>query len=110
MNNAVGLADRGGNLTEEYSYPPFGKIIGSQPSLRLPSGQAAINPYLFAGRRYDEESGLYYFRNRYYSPELGRFITSDPILSGDSLVSLLNQTNFARNNYLSTGSLRSIMQ
>lgn len=31
------------------------------------------------GQQYDEESGLYYNRNRYYNPGLGRYITQDPI-------------------------------
>ncbi|EPF8261356.1 RHS repeat-associated core domain-containing protein, partial [Escherichia coli] len=38
-----------------------------QQSLRLP------------GQQYDEESGLYYNRNRYYDPLQGRYITQDPI-------------------------------
>ena len=37
------------------------------------------NPYLFTGRKYDVESGLYYYRARYYSPEIGRFLQTDPI-------------------------------
>ncbi len=32
-----------------------------------------------AGREYDQESKLYYMRARYYDPELGRFISEDPI-------------------------------
>ncbi|MCP4543657.1 MAG: RHS repeat-associated core domain-containing protein, partial [Chloroflexi bacterium] len=35
--------------------------------------------FTFHGRPYDEETGLYYFRNRYFDPELGRFITADPL-------------------------------
>ncbi|EAY9565623.1 RHS repeat-associated core domain-containing protein [Salmonella enterica] len=31
------------------------------------------------GQQYDEESGLYYNRHRYYSPGQGRYITQDPI-------------------------------
>lgn len=31
------------------------------------------------GQQYDEESGLYYNRHRYYNPEQGRYITQDPI-------------------------------
>ncbi|MEG2568220.1 MAG: RHS repeat-associated core domain-containing protein, partial [Acinetobacter sp.] len=31
------------------------------------------------GQQYDEESGLYYNRNRYYNPGLGRYITQDPV-------------------------------
>ena len=38
-----------------------------------------LNPYLFAGRRYDSFSGLYFNRNRYYQPKTGRFSSRDPI-------------------------------
>lgn len=31
------------------------------------------------GQQYNEESGLYYNRHRYYNPEQGRYITQDPI-------------------------------
>ncbi len=35
--------------------------------------------YGFTGREYDAESGLYYYRARYYDPQVGRFISRDPI-------------------------------
>ena len=45
-----------------------------------PLTESAIgNPYFFTGRRYDKETGLYYYRARYYSPELGRFLQHDPL-------------------------------
>jgi RHS repeat-associated protein len=34
---------------------------------------------LYTGREYETETGLYYMRARYYSPETGRFISRDPI-------------------------------
>jgi RHS repeat-associated protein len=37
------------------------------------------NSYLFTGREYDHESGLYYFRSRMWSPQAGRFMQRDPI-------------------------------
>ena len=54
-------------------YDEWGNLLGEenpeqlQQSLRLP------------GQQYDEESGLYYNRNRYYDPLQGRYITQDPI-------------------------------
>jgi len=47
----------------------------------------AEGQYLFTGRRLDEETGLYYYRARYYDVELGRFIGRDPIgyIDGASL-------------------------
>ncbi len=43
------------------------------------SGSLSGNYYTFTGRRSDPESELMYFRNRYYSPELGRFLSRDPV-------------------------------
>ena len=37
------------------------------------------NPYFFTGRRLDDETGNYYYRARYYSPDIGRFLQTDPI-------------------------------
>ncbi|MGH1428479.1 MAG: RHS repeat-associated core domain-containing protein [Arenicella sp.] len=36
-------------------------------------------PLRFAGQYHDKETDLYYNWNRFYSPQLGRYITSDPI-------------------------------
>jgi len=35
------------------------------------------NPYMFTGRRFDIETGLYYYRARYYNPHIGRFMQTD---------------------------------
>jgi RHS repeat-associated protein len=51
-----------------YSYSEFGMAWGGN-----------FATYRFAGYRYDVETGLYYVRARYYSPELGRFLQTDPI-------------------------------
>jgi RHS repeat-associated protein len=43
----------------------------------------AANGYSYTGREWDSETGLYYYRARYYDAEIGRFISEDPIgLSG----------------------------
>ena len=42
------------------------------------TGEASDNPFQYTGRENDG-TGLYYYRARYYSPELQRFISRDPI-------------------------------
>jgi RHS repeat-associated protein len=56
------------------SYDGFGRPMsatGAQP--------AVAGRFGFAGREWDSDTGLYYNRARYYDPELGRFISADPI-------------------------------
>ena len=40
---------------------------------------ATGNPFRYTGRRFDGESGLYYYRARYYDAALGRFLQTDPV-------------------------------
>src|SRR5262249_10292262 len=39
---------------------------------------AVTTRYLFTGREFDRETGLYYYRARYYDPATGRFLSEDP--------------------------------
>jgi len=66
------LTDEDGNIIERYSYDPYGSPVAPPNT---------PNPYLFAARRLDAETGLYYFRNRYFNPVQGRFQQRDPIRS-----------------------------
>ncbi|MFT5853031.1 MAG: RHS repeat-associated protein [Verrucomicrobiales bacterium] len=43
------------------------------------SASTVGNPYAFQGRRLDDETGNYYYRNRYYDPNTGQFLTIDPL-------------------------------
>jgi RHS repeat-associated protein len=42
-------------------------------------------PFKYTGRRLDPETGLYYYRARYYSAALGRFLQTDPVGYADQM-------------------------
>ena len=69
--NIVGLLDSAGQLTNEYHYSPFG--------LDEVVREGVVNPFRYAGRELDAETGFYYYRARYYDPQLQRFISADPL-------------------------------
>ena len=69
-DRSIGLTDTTGNLVEAYRYNAYGQPL---------QVSTVGNPYMFTGRRFDSETGLYYYRARYYSPQLRRFIEPDPI-------------------------------
>ena len=69
LGSTVALADSSGAVDTTYAYDPFGNVTVNG---------ADTNPYQFTGRENDG-TGLYYYRARYYSPTLQRFIAQDPI-------------------------------
>ena len=73
------LVDDQGAIVEQYEYDPFGKQSVYDGTGNALGGSAYGVVYGFQGRRHDAETGLMYFRNRYYDPHLGRFLTVDPI-------------------------------
>jgi len=79
------LTDSSGATVESYEYDVFGGTIIKDASDTVLSQSAIGNPYAFTGRELDPETGLYYYRARMYSPELGRFLQTDPIGYYDSM-------------------------
>jgi RHS repeat-associated protein len=80
--NVTGLASVSGTVVERYTYDPYGVATVYEADWDLlgdPSDSAYAWTYLHQGGRYDAASGLYYFRNRDYSPTLGRWVQVDPI-------------------------------
>jgi RHS repeat-associated protein len=75
LGSTIALANGSGAIETAYRYEPYGATISD--------GVSSSNMYQFTGR--ENDGGLYYYRNRYYSPALHRFIGQDPIgLAGGS--------------------------
>ncbi len=74
------LTNATGTVVEKYSYDIFGKAsISGATSQQLRATSSYSNRFMFTGREFLKEVGLYDYRNRVYSQELGRFLQTDPI-------------------------------
>jgi RHS repeat-associated protein len=79
LGSVVMLTDSNGAAYQSYSYDAWGKVTARDASGSVIASSAISAPWLFTGRRFDKESGLYHYRARTYSAELGRFLQMDPI-------------------------------
>jgi len=70
LGSTLALADATGNLPTQYTFEPFGNTTIA--------GSSTTNSFAYTGRELDA-TGLYFYRARYYNPQLNRFISEDPI-------------------------------
>jgi RHS repeat-associated protein len=71
------LSNPAGALAQTYTFDSFGKQTASSGSL--------TNSFQYTARESDMETGLYYYRARYYDPSAGRFLSQDPIYFGGGI-------------------------
>lgn len=69
------MLDNSGAKVVKYKYDAWGKAVSVVGTLTGTLG--ARNLFRYRGYNYDEETGLYYLRSRYYSPVVGRFVNAD---------------------------------
>ena len=87
LGSVIAITDSTGNVVQRYEYDSFGNIV----SMLDPN---FLQPYSYTGREYDPESGLYFYRARYYDEQIGRFISEDPI----GLKGGINKFSYVENN------------
>ena len=76
QNSTAYITGRRGEIENRYEYDAFGVIQNSREELP--------NRILYTGQQYDQTSGQYYLRARFYNPVLGRFVQEDEY-RGDGL-------------------------
>ena len=96
QGDIVGLLDNSGALVVEYRYDAWGKPIATTGSLAATLGKR--NPFRYRGYIYDEETGLYYLRSRYYNPVVGRFVNADGVQTSYSAMLQCNLYCYCLNN------------
>jgi len=78
LGNITGIFDSEGDYVVKYNYDAWGV-----PTQTITQGCESLdvihNPFMFKGYFYDEETGFYYLKSRYYAPVIGRFISMDAI-------------------------------
>lgn len=78
QGDVVAMVDTDGTQVVEYMYDAWGAPISKTGSLASTLG--SLNPFRYRGYVYDEETGLYYLRTRYYNPLWKRFINADTLI------------------------------
>ncbi|WP_437734865.1 RHS repeat-associated core domain-containing protein [Sorangium sp. So ce1335] len=94
------LTDEDGDVIERRSYDPFGQrrnpVWGERPPASFPSETTQG----FTGHESDDELGLVNMKGRIYDPRLGRFLTTDPIISLPFFGQSWNPYSYVLNNPL----------
>ena len=96
QNDIIALVDESGDTVVNYTYDSWGKVLSITGSRKDTIGQ--LNPFRYRGYYYDKETGMYYLKNRYYDPELRRFICADGVMISSENIDTYNLYVYCGNN------------
>jgi RHS repeat-associated protein len=71
LGSITSLSSSSGTTAATYAYDSFGQLTASTGSI--------VNPFQYTAREFDQETGIYEYRARYYDPTVGRFVGEDPL-------------------------------
>lgn len=73
VGSVTSESSHAGDAVAAHDYAPFGASLTSAGAVE------SRNRLQYTGRERDLDTGLYYYRARYYDPEIGRFLSEDPL-------------------------------
>ena len=85
QGDIVAILDENGNAVVSYGYDAWGAPLWCTGELAETLGK--VQPFRYRGYVFDEETGLYYLRSRYYNPQWGRFANADALIGAGKLLS-----------------------
>ncbi|WP_414485391.1 RHS repeat-associated core domain-containing protein [Stenotrophomonas sp. EMP41] len=85
LGSPVAITDSNGKVIERFTYEPYGSVVGI----------AAADGPGYSGHVFDSTTGLNYMQQRYYSPEIGAFLSVDPVAAYGGRSSLFNRYRYA---------------
>ena len=85
QGDIVAILDENGNTVVSYGYDAWGAPLWCTGELAETLGK--VQPFRYRGYVFDEETGLYYLRSRYYNPGWGRFVNADVLIGAGKLLS-----------------------
>ena len=83
QGDIVAILDENGNTVVSYGYDAWGAPLWCTGELAETLGK--VQPFRYRGYVFDEETGLYYLRSRYYNAERCRFVNADDCFSEKNL-------------------------
>ena len=104
LYRTTATSDSSGSVVEAYDTDAYGNTLifnqaGPGPNWWIGARRVsnALCQFIFTGQRFGAETGLYYYKRRYYSPVFGRFVSRDPIAAD------MNLYRYAKNRPLTDG-------
>lgn len=104
QDDIIGIINADGNKIVSYEYDSWGRLLSIKDgNNQLISEEnynhiANINPFRYRSYYYDVETKMYYLNNRYYDPQIGRFISADKMLNLEEENNTCNIYKYCGNN------------
>ena len=96
QGDIVAILDENGNAVVSYGYDAWGAPLWCTGELAETLGK--VQPFRYRGYVFDEETGLYYLRSRFYSPSINRFTNCDSEFDANSGLLCASQYIYCANN------------